>query len=50
VLAAATLVAPLRQPIMLPEQTKIPLTTSSSAKVWGVLVVIATLTLYWIFW
>jgi SSS family solute:Na+ symporter len=50
VLTAATLLAPLAQPVMLPEQTRIAVQASSGAKFWGAIVVLLTLTLYWIFW
>jgi SSS family solute:Na+ symporter len=49
-LALATLVAPLRQPVTLPEQTKISLDHSSGAKFWGGLVILVTIALYWKFW
>jgi solute:Na+ symporter, SSS family len=48
-LAVMTIVKPLPQPVTLPEQTKIEVTGSSGAKFWGVVVVIATLVLYAIF-
>jgi SSS family solute:Na+ symporter len=50
VLGALTLLTPLQQPVTLPEQTKIALVSSSSAKIGGALVVVATLALYWLFW
>jgi SSS family solute:Na+ symporter len=50
VLALLTLVAPLKTPVVLPEQSKIALEHSTGAKFWGVIVVIATLALYWKFW
>jgi SSS family solute:Na+ symporter len=50
VLAVATVVAPLREPVTLPTQTKIELTSSGGAKVFGAVVVLATAVLYVIFW
>ena len=50
VLALVTLVRPLRNPITLPTQDKIAMESSSTAAVCGVIVVVATLALYWIFW
>jgi SSS family solute:Na+ symporter len=50
VLTAATLIAPLSQPVTLPEQTRIAVDTSPGAKFWGVIVVLLTLALYWFFW
>ncbi|MEX0610609.1 MAG: hypothetical protein WD229_00700, partial [Pirellulales bacterium] len=50
VLGAMTLVSPLAQPVTLPEQSKISLEGSSAAKFWGAIVILLTLTLYWIFW
>ena len=50
VLALMTLARPLSQPVTLPEQTKIPLEGSSGAKLWGGVVILATLALYWVFW
>ena len=50
VLAVATVAAPLKEPVSLPTQTKIELTSSSGAKVFGVVVVLATAALYVIFW
>lgn len=49
VLGLMTLLKPLAQPVTLPEQTKIALDSSSGAKFWGAVVVIATLVLYAIF-
>jgi SSS family solute:Na+ symporter len=49
VLAAMTLSNPLREPVTLPVQTKIAMHGSSGAKLWGVVVVLATLGLYWFF-
>jgi SSS family solute:Na+ symporter len=45
-----TLVNPLPQPVDMPVNNKIPLETSKTAKVWGWIVVVATLVLYAIFW
>ena len=50
ILAILTLLAPLKEPVKLPEQTKIEMKSSSVAKVFGVIVVIATVALYVIFW
>jgi len=50
VLAVATVVAPLKEPVSLPTQTKIELTSSRGAKVFGIVVVLATAALYVIFW
>ncbi len=45
-----TITKPLQEPIVLPTTTKIDLESSPGAKICGVLVVIATLVLYAIFW
>ena len=45
-----TLLHPLRQPIEIPVNTKIALESSRGAKVFGVVVILVTLTLYAIFW
>ncbi len=50
VLAVMTIVAPLKEPVKLPTQTKIELKSSRGAMVAGVIVVIATAALYWVFW
>jgi SSS family solute:Na+ symporter len=50
ILAAVTLAAPLPKPVVLPEQTKIDLEASGSAKIGGLIVVVVTLMLYWFFW
>ncbi len=50
VLGLMTLFQPLREPVKLPEQTKIALEGSPGAKVWGVVVILATAALYWLFW
>jgi len=44
-----TIAMPLKEPVGLPKQTKIELTGSAGAKFWGVVVVIATLALYAVF-
>ncbi|MEX2092477.1 MAG: sodium/solute symporter [Pirellulales bacterium] len=49
ILALMTIVSPLPQPVTLPEQNKIALESSIGAKFWGIVVVIATLVLYGIF-
>ncbi len=49
VLAILTLLWPLREPVTLPETTKIELKESSGAKVFGAVVVVVTAALYWIF-
>jgi SSS family solute:Na+ symporter len=48
-LAIMTIAMPLKEPVGLPKQTKIELTGSAGAKFWGVVVVIATLALYAVF-
>jgi SSS family solute:Na+ symporter len=50
VLALLTLLAPLKQPVLLPEQSKIATQHSTGAKFWGAIVVLITLALYWKFW
>jgi SSS family solute:Na+ symporter len=50
VLGIMTLLFPLKQPVTLPEQTAISTESSGSAKLWGVVVVLLTLALYWKFW
>ena len=50
VLAVVTLVAPLKEAIKLPTQAEFDMRSSRSAKVFGVLVVLATAVLYIIFW
>jgi SSS family solute:Na+ symporter len=50
VLGLLTLVAPLKQPVVLPEQSGISVEHSSGAKVWGIVVIVVTLALYWVFW
>ena len=48
--ALVTLLNPLSQPVKMPVSDSIALETSSSAKVWGWIVVVGTLALYAIFW
>jgi len=50
VLAVATLVSPLKEPVSLPTQSKIELKSSGGAKLFGLVVVVATAVLYVIFW
>jgi solute:Na+ symporter, SSS family len=50
ILAAVTVIAPLSQPIVLPEQSKIALVPSAGAKAWGFVVILITAALYWKFW
>jgi SSS family solute:Na+ symporter len=45
-----TLVAPMKTPVTLPVNDQIELKTSSGAKAVGVVVVLATIVLYYIFW
>jgi SSS family solute:Na+ symporter len=49
-LGIITKISPLCEPIKLPEQTKIDLTGSRGAMFWGIIVVVATLALYYVFW
>jgi SSS family solute:Na+ symporter len=49
VLALMTLTRPLQEPIKLPEQTKIAMDSSKGAMLWGVVVVLATVALYVVF-
>jgi len=49
-LAIVTLLKPLRVPVVMPTSDLISLESSKSAKVWGIVVVVCTLVLYWIFW
>jgi SSS family solute:Na+ symporter len=48
-LALMTLAKPLAEPVVLPKQIKIDLGSSGGAKIWGAVVVIATLALYAVF-
>jgi SSS family solute:Na+ symporter len=50
VLAIVTLTAPLDKPISLPTRAKIELKSSNGAKLFGLVVVLATAALYVIFW
>jgi solute:Na+ symporter, SSS family len=49
-LAIVTLVKPLAKPVVMPTTDLIALESSKSAKLWGGVVVVATLVLYGIFW
>ena len=48
-LALMTIVMPLKEPVTLPKHETLVLTGSSGAKFWGIVVVIATLVLYAMF-
>jgi len=50
VLALMTLIAPLKEPIKLPTQEKYDMKTSGGAKIFGLIVVVATVALYIVFW
>lgn len=50
VLALIRLINPLREPVEMPTTDLIALEGSASAKTWGIVVVVATLALYWLFW
>jgi hypothetical protein len=50
ILAALTVARPLSEPVTLPVQNKIPLTSSRAAMVWGAIVVVATIGLYGVFY
>lgn len=50
IMAILTAVNPLPQPVAMPVNNQIPLESSRSAKIWGWVVVGATLALYVIFW
>lgn len=50
VMGAITILKPLKEPVKLPTTDLIALESSKAAKVWGVVVVVATLILYAIFW
>jgi SSS family solute:Na+ symporter len=50
VLAILTFAKPLAEPVVLPTQTRIDMTSSSGAKLFGVIVVAATVALYVVFW
>jgi len=49
-LAVVTIVKPLTTPVVMPTTDLIALESSKSAKLWGIVVVIVTLMLYWMFW
>jgi SSS family solute:Na+ symporter len=49
-LVIVTLARPLKTPVVMPTTDLIALETSKTAKVWGAVVVVATLALYVIFW
>ena len=49
-LAIVSVVKPLATPVVMPTTDLVALESSKSAKVWGIVVVVATLALYWIFW
>jgi len=49
-LAIVTLVKPLAKPVVMPTSDLIALESSKSAKLWGWVVVVATLALYAVFW
>jgi len=49
VLAVVTAGWPLKKPVTLPTQSKIELKSSGLAKVFGVIVILATAALYWVF-
>jgi SSS family solute:Na+ symporter len=49
-LAIVTILRPLKQPVVMPQTDLISLESSKSAKVWGIVVVVVTLMLYWMFW
>ena len=50
VLAAITVLKPLKDRAILPEQAEFDMTSSKGAKICGVAVVILTVALYVIFW
>ena len=50
VLTLIRLINPMKQPVVMPVTDLIALEDSKSAKVWGVVVIVATLLLYWMFW
>ncbi|RME71767.1 MAG: transporter [Verrucomicrobia bacterium] len=50
VLTIIRLVNPLAKPVELPTTDLIALESSPTAKAWGIVVVVATLALYWLFW
>jgi SSS family solute:Na+ symporter len=50
ILLLLTLINPLKEQIVLPEQTKIELSWSKGSVYFGIFVVLATIALYIIFW
>jgi SSS family solute:Na+ symporter len=50
VLAVITVVSPLKEPVTLPVQAKFDMTSSHAAKIFGLIVVAATVVLYVLFW
>jgi SSS family solute:Na+ symporter len=50
IMAIITAIKPLPAPMTLPTQTRIEVTSSPKAKLWGIVVVVVTLILYAIFW
>lgn len=50
IMMAVTLIRPLKQPVVMPTTQLIALESSPVAKIWGWLVVIATIALYAVFW
>ncbi|MEZ5275761.1 MAG: sodium/solute symporter [Opitutaceae bacterium] len=50
VLTLIRLINPMKQPVVMPVTDIIALESSKSAKLWGGVVVVATLALYWLFW
>jgi hypothetical protein len=50
VLGAITMIAPLQERVSLPEQQKFDMTSSGGAKIFGLIVVAATVVLYIVFW
>jgi SSS family solute:Na+ symporter len=49
-LGAMTLLQPLKEPVVMPSQTKINMDSSGTAKGFGIVVVIVTVILYVVFW
>jgi len=49
-LAIVSVVRPLKVPVVLPTTDLVALESSKIAKIWGGVVVVATLFLYWVFW
>lgn len=50
IMMAVTLIRPLKEPVVMPTTKLIALESSPVAKVWGWIVVVATLALYVVFW